>query len=42
MKVEIFVPVSYYGPVDKAWPTPPRCYDPQIGMQSMECGHAAV
>ena len=38
MKVEIFVPVSYYGPVDKAWPTPPRCYDPQIGMQSMEWG----
>ncbi len=38
MKVEIFVPVSYYGPVDTAWPTPPRCYDPQIGMHSMECG----
>jgi alkanesulfonate monooxygenase SsuD/methylene tetrahydromethanopterin reductase-like flavin-dependent oxidoreductase (luciferase family) len=38
MKVEIFVPVSYYGPVDKTWPTPPRCYDPQLGMRSMECG----
>src|SRR5690349_14683711 len=38
MKVEIFVPVSYYGPVDASWPTPSRCYDPQIGMRSMECG----
>ncbi len=39
MKVEIFTPVSYYGPVDAStWPTPPRCYDPQHGMRSMERG----
>src|SRR4051812_14541839 len=38
MKVEIFTPVSYYGPVDASWPTPSRCYDPAIGRRSMECG----
>ena len=39
MKVEIFTPVSYYGPVDAhTWPTPPRQYDPVHGMRSMEHG----
>ena len=39
MKVEIFVPVSYYGPVEaRTWPTPPRQYDPVHGMRSMEHG----
>jgi len=39
MKVEIFTPVSYYGPVEaRTWPTPPREYDPIHGMRSMEHG----
>ena len=39
MKVEIFTPVSYYGPVEaRTWPTPPRQYDPAHGMRSMEHG----
>jgi alkanesulfonate monooxygenase SsuD/methylene tetrahydromethanopterin reductase-like flavin-dependent oxidoreductase (luciferase family) len=39
MKIELFTPVSYYGPVDAdSWPTPPRCYDPQRGMESVRRG----
>jgi len=39
VKVEIFVPVSYYGPVEvRSWPTPSRQYDSRHGMRSMECG----
>ena len=39
MKIEIFTPVSYYGPVETdTWPTPPRCYDPQRGMDSIQKG----
>lgn len=39
LKVEIFTPVSYYGPMDtQSWPTPPRCYDPQQGTDSMQKG----
>ena len=39
MKIEIFTPVSYYGPVDThSWPTPPRCYDAGLGMDSMHKG----
>jgi alkanesulfonate monooxygenase SsuD/methylene tetrahydromethanopterin reductase-like flavin-dependent oxidoreductase (luciferase family) len=39
VKIEIFTPVSYYGPVEAhTWPTPPRCYDPVAGMDSMARG----
>jgi len=39
LKIEIFTPVSYYGPVDThSWPTPPRCYDAGLGMDSMRKG----
>jgi len=39
LKIEIFTPVSYYGPVDtQSWPTPPRCYDPTEGTDSMRKG----
>jgi alkanesulfonate monooxygenase SsuD/methylene tetrahydromethanopterin reductase-like flavin-dependent oxidoreductase (luciferase family) len=39
LKIEIFTPVSYYGPVDaRTWPTPSRCYDPQLGMDSVRKG----
>jgi alkanesulfonate monooxygenase SsuD/methylene tetrahydromethanopterin reductase-like flavin-dependent oxidoreductase (luciferase family) len=39
VKIEIFTPVSYYGPVDiHTWPTAPRCYDPALGMDSIRKG----
>jgi alkanesulfonate monooxygenase SsuD/methylene tetrahydromethanopterin reductase-like flavin-dependent oxidoreductase (luciferase family) len=39
LKIEIFTPVSYYGPVDTdTWPTPPRYYDPKQGMDSIRKG----
>ena len=40
MKVEIFTPVSYYGPVEaRTWPTPPRrSTTRRHGMRSMEHG----
>jgi alkanesulfonate monooxygenase SsuD/methylene tetrahydromethanopterin reductase-like flavin-dependent oxidoreductase (luciferase family) len=39
LKIEIFTPVSYYGQVDtRTWPTPPRCYDPAQGTDSMRKG----
>lgn len=39
MKIELFTPVSYYGSAaGETWPTPPRLYDPALGVDSMRKG----